>query len=33
MYLEEGFDDYLAKPIDVVELDTLIHKFFGKKKD
>lgn len=31
MYLEEGFDEYLAKPIDVVELDRLVHKYFKKE--
>ena len=28
MYIKEGFDDYLSKPIDLVELDLLIHKYF-----
>ncbi len=31
MYIKEGFDDYLAKPIDMVELDTLVNKYFKKK--
>ena len=31
MYLNEGFDEYLAKPIDVVELDKLVHKYFKEK--
>ena len=31
MYLNEGFDEYLAKPIDVVELDKLVHKYFKGK--
>ena len=28
VYLNEGFDDYLAKPIDIVELDALVNKYF-----
>lgn len=31
IYLKEGFDDYLAKPIDMTELDTLVNKYFKKK--
>ena len=31
MYLNEGFDEYLAKPIDVVELNKLVHKYFKEK--
>lgn len=31
MYLNEGFDEYLAKPIDVIELDKLVHKYFKGK--
>ena len=29
---EESFDDYLEKPIDLNELDTLINKYFNKKE-
>lgn len=29
MYLKEGFDSYLSKPINVLELDKIIHKYFG----
>lgn len=32
MYLREGFDDYISKPIDVNELDKVINKFFVVKK-
>ncbi|MDD6879279.1 MAG: ATP-binding protein [bacterium] len=34
MYLNEGFDDYLSKPINTSELDKLINKYFdeGAKK-
>ena len=28
MYLNEGFDEYLSKPIDLNELDRLINKYF-----
>ena len=28
LYLKEGFDDYLSKPIDMLELDTLINRYF-----
>ena len=28
MYLNEGFDDFLSKPIDIVELDALVNKYF-----
>ena len=31
MYLKEGFDDYLSKPIDTHELDRIINKYFGQK--
>ena len=31
MYLNEGFDEYLAKPINVSELNKIINKFFGRK--
>lgn len=30
MYLKEGFDDYLSKPINVSELDKIINKYFRK---
>ena len=29
MYLSEGFDDYLSKPINVKELDKIINKYFN----
>ena len=29
-YLEKGFDDYLAKPIDRIELDQVVRKFLNK---
>ena len=29
MYLAEGFDDYLSKPIQTTELDRVINKFFS----
>ena len=32
MYIKEGFDDYLAKPIDLAELDAMVNKYFNKKK-
>lgn len=32
MYLKEGFDDYLAKPINIEELDKLINKIFINRK-
>jgi len=31
MYLSEGFDDYLAKPINISELDKIIHKYFKEE--
>ena len=31
MYLKEGFDDYLPKPIEMSELDALVRKYFAKK--
>lgn len=31
MYLKEGFDEYLSKPINVSELDKLINKYFNGK--
>jgi signal transduction histidine kinase/ActR/RegA family two-component response regulator len=30
MYLNEGFDDYLSKPINTHELDRIVNKFFKK---
>ena len=30
MYLNEGFDDYLSKPINTNELDRIINRFFNK---
>lgn len=30
MYLKEGFDEYLSKPINITELDKLINKYFNK---
>ena len=27
-YLKEGFDEYISKPIDIHELDKIIHKTF-----
>jgi len=32
MYINEGFDDYLSKPINTTELDKVIHKYFEKKR-
>lgn len=31
MYLSEGFDEYLSKPIDINELDKIVNKYFGNK--
>ncbi|MBR4178106.1 MAG: response regulator [Bacilli bacterium] len=31
MYLNEGFDDYLSKPINTNELDRVINRFFNKQ--
>ena len=31
MYIEKGFDDYIAKPIDTNELDRLINRYCNKK--
>ena len=28
VFLQEGFDDYLAKPIDMIELDSLVNRYF-----
>ena len=30
MYIKDGFDDYLAKPVDINELDVLVNKYFNK---
>lgn len=30
MYLSEGFDEYLSKPINTNELDRIVNKFFNK---
>lgn len=32
-YLDKGFDDYLSKPIDRVELDRVLNKFLKSKKN
>ena len=32
MYLKEGFDEYLSKPINISELNKIINKYFGKYK-
>ena len=32
-YLDKGFDDYLSKPIDRVELDRVLNKFIKSTKD
>ena len=32
MYLKEGFDEYLSKPIDTSELNKIINKYFQKKE-
>ena len=33
MYLKEGFDEYLSKPINMSELNRLINKYFAHKDD
>ena len=33
MYLEEGFDEYLPKPINITDLNKIIIKYFGDKKN
>ena len=33
MYLENGFNDYLAKPINTAELNRIVIKYFGNKID
>lgn len=30
MYLQEGFDEYIAKPINILELNAVINKYFVK---
>lgn len=32
MYFEEGFDDYISKPIDIKQLNNLMEKYFKEKK-
>lgn len=32
MYLKEGFDDYLSKPIDQIKLNELLKKYFKKNE-
>ena len=31
MYLNEGFADYISKPIKVEELERIINKYFGNR--
>jgi CheY-like chemotaxis protein len=31
-YLDEGFDDYLGKPISYRELNKIMHRFFDKEE-
>ena len=31
MYLNEGFDEYLSKPINISELNNIINKYFNNK--
>ena len=33
MYLREGFDEYLSKPINLSEMNRLIRKYFDKKEE
>lgn len=33
MYFQEGFDEYLSKPINIPELNKLINKYFNKKDE
>ena len=33
MYLAEGFDEYLPKPINITDLNKIIIKYFGDKKN
>jgi CheY-like chemotaxis protein len=32
MFLEKGFDDYLAKPIDIAEMENILEKWIPKSK-
>jgi response regulator of citrate/malate metabolism len=32
MFLENGFDDFLAKPIDFVRLDEILDRWISKEK-
>lgn len=32
MYLKEGFDEYLSKPINIADLDKLVNKYFNRKE-
>ena len=32
MYLSEGFDEYVSKPVNVNELNKVINKFFRRKE-
>ena len=29
-YLSAGFDEYIAKPVDIKELDKVLNKYFNK---
>ena len=31
-YINEGFDDYIAKPVDIKDLNNLMNKYFRKKR-
>jgi CheY-like chemotaxis protein len=30
MFLEHGFQDFLSKPIDILQLDEILHKWAAK---
>lgn len=32
-YIKEGFSDYLSKPVDIKELNKLLHKYFEKESE
>ena len=32
-YIEEGFDDYIAKPIEKYELERVLRKYLNKEKE
>jgi len=32
MYLDKGFDDFLAKPIDVIKLDEILDRWIPDNK-